>query len=277
MTEDMTVLFEEHVLLGASMEELEGTDLLIPMSYPEDSLLSDKDITVLSDLTGLPYALVSGSDSRALIELSCAGKRLEVGECSFEAVLFGDGRLIGVPLLLRTGESEYCMLDLAGTDDACMEWVLGLSNLRQGNERVFADVTLEDATDMLVPLLIMGPEAGFVLNDYLAPGEALPSSGEVKSLALDRIQALVTRVPFLDGSYIVLVPPARARVLWRSLLSFSVVNPLGHRGLKGRLKANLPWCGLIGFRDSLRTSDLAACGLIRDDGQFVGMRGLLEG
>ena len=59
MSEDTTFLFEEHVLLGAAMEELEETGLLLPMSYPGESFETFDDATVLSDLTGLPYALLS--------------------------------------------------------------------------------------------------------------------------------------------------------------------------------------------------------------------------
>ena len=277
MTDDRTHLFEEHLLLGASMEEFGETGILVPSAYPDESLDTDSNATCLCDLTGLPYALVSGHDAQALIEMSCAGKRLEVGECAFEAVLFGDGRLVGTPMVLRTGEHEYCLLDLSADNDACMEWILGLSGLQQGNVRVFDDVKVEDATDMLVPLLLCGCEATAVLGDYLSLDETLPLPGKVKSLFLDRIQALLACVPSYDGSYIVLVPPARARVLWRSFLSFMSVRPMGLVGFKRRLGDALPWFGHIDSDVPQNAAVLSTYGLIRPDGQFVGMRGLLEG
>ena len=277
MTASATVLQEEHLLLGASMEEPEGLGLLVPLSYPDEPKSPDGTETLLCDLTGFPYALVSGSDAQSLIETACAGKRLSVGECAFEAVLFGDGRIVGIPLVLRTGEHEYCLIDPCGTNDACMEWVLALSNLRQGDERVFYDVKVEDATDMLVPLMLMGTESGTVLEDYLAPGMGLPSRNEICSRTLDRIQALLACVPHIDGSYIVLIPPAYARILWRSFLSFPCVDPIGHAAMRRILSARLAWSALLDKDGAAKHADLASHGLIRTDGQFVGLRGLLEG
>lgn len=277
MNGDGTILLDEHLLLGAYMEKLEDTDLSVPVRYPNEPQEPGIRSTCLCDLTGLPYALVSGTDAQSLIETCCAGKRLSVGKCAFEAVLFGDGRLVGTPLVLRTGQHEYCLIDLCGTNDACMEWVLALSNLRQGNDRVFADVSVEDATDMLVPLLLMGPESGYVLKDYLTSDAGLPAQGEVCSRTLDRIQALLAGVPAIDGSYIVLIPPTYARVLWRSFLSFPCVDPTGHAALRRTLSILLPWHTLLEKDGTASHTDLANHGLIRADGQFVGMRGLLEG
>lgn len=274
MSDGSTFLFEEHQLLGASMEELEGTGLLLPMSYPGEELGHE---TILADLTGLPYALLSGSDALTLAEMACAGPLLSVGECSFEAVLFGDGRLVGTPLVFRTGDSEYCILDLASKNDACMEWLLGLSLLSQGSERVFVDANLEDASEMLVPLLIKGAQARLVLSDYLSEDARLPEPGKVRTLALDRIQALVAAPQVLEDTFIVLVPPARARALWRSFLSFPFVQPIGFYGLREMFERELPWYPLLESSEPAHAPVLAMYGLIRDKGQFVGMRGLLEG
>lgn len=277
MSDVSTFLYEEHLLLGALMEELEEFGLVVPASYPGEAPELDGSATLLSDLTGLPYALMSGSDAATVIEMACAGKELAVGECAFEAVLFGDGRLLAAPFVLRTGAGEYCLIDLSGKDDACMEWLLALSRMKQGSERIFEDVEIEDATEMLVPLLLAGPEARMVLNDYLSEGANLPEPGEVRSLALDRIQALVACVDGLEDTFIVLVPPTRSRVLWRSFLSFSCVYPIGFLTLRNLFELRLPWFDLLGSEEPLKASQLAAHKLIRPNGQFVGMRGLIAG
>ena len=44
-----------------------------------------------------------------------------------------------------------------------------------------------------------------------------------------------------EPCYLVLVPPRAARVLWRSFLSFKVVNPVGSASLANRACDPLPW------------------------------------
>ena len=178
---------------------------------------------------------------------------------------------------MRTGTNEYCFIDFAATNDACMEWIMALSQMKQGSERIFPDVSFEDASDMLVPLLLRGPESRRVLSDYLSPDASLPMPGEVRSLSLDRIQALVASLNGLEDTFIVLVPPARSRVLWRSFLSFACVEPMGFVSLKRLFEQVLPWYGLLSSEEPAHERDLSNYGLIRPNGQFVGMRGLIAG
>ena len=101
--------------------------------------------------------------------------------------------------------------------------------------------------------------------------------GEVRSVFLDRIQALVACLDALEDTFIVLVPPARSRVLWRSFLSFACVRPMGFIKLRQLIERELPWYGLLCGSEPLRSSDMTPYGLIRPNGQFVGMRGLIAG
>ena len=280
MTEpqDVTLLYEEHLLLGATMGSREDLDLALPLAYPGSGTLSpSSDDTLLFDLTGLPYALLSGSEAQSIAEMCFAGPLLNVGECAFEATLFGDGSLVGVPLVLRTGEHEYCLLDLTAANDACMEWALALTHMSQGGERLFPGSSLEDATEFLLPLLLWGNEAAYVLNDYISDGNSLPKRGEVVSAKLDSIPALLASPDHLEDAYLVLVPLSYARVLWRSLLSFTCVQPAGLDDLRRELKESLSWHEMIDDPKGVTASALTAHQLIRANGQFVGMRGLLEG
>lgn len=278
MTESLntTLLHEEHLLLGASMDELNDCGLLVPMSYPATERVSD-DATYLFDLTGLPYALLSGPYAQDVAEMALASKRLQVGESAFEAVLFGDGSLTGIPFVMRCGEHEYCLLDLSATDDACMEWISTLTGFQDQGERLFKETTFEDATGYLAPLLLWGDVAAAVLSDYLSPGCELPLPGEVRSVQLDQTPTIITVPPNLKDAYVILIPPARARVFWRSFLSFSCVEPAGHRALQQRLATHLQWSAELTQGEKPSKEVLTAYELLRTDGQFVGMRGLLEG
>ena len=276
-TPETTALYEEHLLLGASMAPIEETDLLVPMGYPGSDEASVEGSTLLFDLTGLPYGLLSGPEAQNVAEMTFAGPCLEVGECAFEPALFGDGSLVGLPLVLRTGEHEYCLLDLLGADDACMEWALYLTNFIQDGQRLFPGTTLEDATEFLLPLLMWGSDAPLVLNDYLSDGVTLPAPGTLVSCKLDKIPAIIAALPALSDAYLVLVPPQCARIIWRSFLSFSCLEPAGLVDLKRELMREIPWSELAADRAKATASSLTAHQLIRTGGQFVGMRGLLEG
>ncbi len=91
----------------------------------------------------------------------------------------------------------------------------------------FPDLALEDASGMLVPMLLAGPSATEVLSDYLSDDARPPVAGEVLQLRLDAIPTLVARLPgaFVPPAYLVLAPVASSRILWRSRPSPSPRSP----------------------------------------------------
>jgi aminomethyltransferase len=76
----------------------------------------------------------------------------------------------------------------------------------------------------------------------------------------------------------VLVPPAFARVLWRSFLSFTYVTPVGREALRSwALGTKLgDVVGWLEQQDRVQVprQELISRGLVRADGGFVGERGL---
>ena len=271
------VLHHEHELLGASFEASESTGLLGVASYatePADPLASTSG-ALLADLTGSAYQLVSGADAEALVSGACAGRPLNVGEASFGVVLAGDGGVLSVPLALRTGDEEFVLVDATERGEALVGWLSFLHGL-EGSPFSSADV--RDASDLLVPLVVAGPASDGVLGDYLSEGASLPAEGEVAQVRLDAIGALVAGVPLpgLAPAYLVLIPPAAAHIIWRSLLSFTEVEPVGSRGLRRALSSALPWAPALEGDGAARVSrdELARWGLVRPQNDYVGARGL---
>lgn len=277
----MGALYEEHLMLGASLREGSGGEAVAVASYAleqDPRRVVGEGGALLCDLTGAAYLLVAGERAAALASLALAGRELGVGELAFEAALSGDGAVCAVPLALRTGDEELVLVDPTGRGGVLAGWVRFLAGLEQGGEAPFAGTSVEDASGMLVPLLLAGPAAARVLADYLPEGSPAPARGRVEGTRLDRISALVAHVdaPGAAGEcYLVLVPPASARALWRSLLSFPEVSPVGHDALAG-LARDLPWGELASGDGVLRASrgSLEAWGLVRDGQDFVGGRAL---
>ena len=270
-------LYEEHVLLGASFAESSVTGGPVVLGYAGekdlDQLLPG---AVVADLTGEAYLLLSGKSSEALFTAVFAGRPLAVGEAAFGAVLTGEGRLLAVPLALRSGDHEHVILDLGPRGAALRAWLGFVSGLEQDGYAPYADAEVEDASDMLVPLLLAGEGSRGVLADYVrTPGESLPEPGEVRALHLDAIPALVARVPGAGPeTWLLLVPPQRARVIWRSLLSFAEVAPVGMRAARRLLADGRPWASSLPAEGPVPVprAELSRWGVIRKTEDFVGAR-----
>ena len=271
-------LCDEHVLLGASFEDDRDGACPRVISY-----LGEKDLdelggdAFLCDLSGSCYLLAAGALAGGLATAAFAGRIPAVGECAFGACLSGDGAVVGVPLLLRTGTDELVVLDASPRAGALEGWLSFLRSVEAGGVRPYEGVSLEDAHGTLVPLLLSGAAAERVLLDYVPAGTDLPRAGQLAQLRLDRIAGLVARVPVVDApSYLVFVPAPMARVLWRSLLSFTEVAPVGHGALRRALSRGLPWGELLRSTDRVCVGrpELEGWGLVRNGNDFVGARAL---
>lgn len=280
MVARMGALYEEHLLLGASLSPCEPTGLLAVRSYPcegERGLEEALGGAVIADLTGSAYLLVSGDASPDLAAAALAGRPLEVGQASFEAMLRGDGRVLAAPLVLRTGDHEHVVLDPSPRGEVIAAW-LEVIRGAGGDAGPLGSSSVEDASGMLVPLLCAGDGAGRVVSDYLRrPGAGLPGPGKVVATQLDSIAAIVARMPVSAvEAYLLLVPAPSARVIWRSLLSFAEVSPVGIEAVRELGTRWLPWSAALGDEGpvALDRASLERWGLIRPGERFVGARGL---
>lgn len=272
-------LYDEHLMLGGIFE---GDDPLLatPIRYGDASGEAEafSEGCALCDLSGMTGILVSGAGADAFVAASCACRELEVGECRFGAVVTGDGSLASVPLVARTGANEYLVWDASERGLMLQPWLSFLSDIEQDGFHPFGDVSVEDVSDALVPLLLWGPDARNVLADYVAEPALLPKAGQIRNVRLDRIECLVA-APSNPQHHcmLVLAPPAAARALWRSFLSFTQVNPVGIASLATRATTELPWMEAVLGSDRLELAleQLLSWELARVEGGYVGHRALL--
>ena len=271
-------LYGEHLLLGGIYDEDEPL-LAAPHHYgnvPDEPGAFGKGCA-LCDLSGMSITLVSGPGSDAFVSAVCAGAPHAIGECRCSALLSGDGALTATPLVMRTGDTEYLLCDPTERGMAILPWLQFVASIEQQGYRPYASVHVEDVSASLHPLLLWGPHASDVLSDYVSASEDLPRDARVDAVMLDRIHALVA-VPDFDANpcYLILVPPAAARVFWRSLLSFPIVTPVGHAALTSKATGALPWArqALSQAQLSPDKRSLERWGLVRPDGGFIGARAL---
>ena len=174
---------------------------------------------------------------------------------------------------------ELALLDPSPRGEVLSAWLDFLSRVEQDGTAPFAETRVEGASDMLVALALVGSEARAVLSDYVPASSDLPAPGVVSSLRLDEIPALVACLPRAGGlpeGFLILVPPERARAIWRSLLSFGEIYPVGLGALRELLCDTLPWGELLSTSDVVRYSGstLRGWSLVRNEGDFVGAREL---
>ncbi|MBP3893320.1 MAG: aminomethyltransferase family protein [Atopobiaceae bacterium] len=271
-------LYDEHLLLGATF----GADdalLAAPIHYghPESEATAFSEGCALCDLSGMTCILVSGSGAASFVAASCARDELAVGECGFSAVVSGDGSTTSVPLVARTGDSEYLICDVTERGLMLQPWLSFLADIEQDGFRPFAGASIRDEGDSLIPLLLWGPQATAVLGDYVDTANELPQPGRVANVRLDKIECLAINLEQAERPcYLVLTPPRMARVLWRSFLSFAAVEPVGTNCLLVQAALDLPWLASVMMPERLELplEQLQTWNLARSNGGFVGARAL---
>lgn len=271
-----SILHTELEYLGAQFSTSTEGFNLAQSFYGEKPLEEALKDCALIDLSGIGYTLVSGTSSQNFVEAVFAGKQLEVGEASFECALTGDGSLSSIGLLARSGQNEYVVLDASERSLVLDEWLSIIASVEQNGVAPYAEVSLEDATPLLTPLLLAGKKAKKVLMDYLGE-QTLPEDSKLCNLMLDQtIPVLVANVSTKKvPAYLVMVPPVHTVILFRSLLSFETVHPLGHKQLIEGLKTYLPWFSELASNTKVVVAKdkLEGWGLLRASDDFIGARG----
>lgn len=271
-----SILHTELEYLGAQFSTSTEGFNLAQSFYGEKPLEEALKDCALIDLSGIGYTLVSGVAAQNFVEAVFAGKQLEVGETSFECALTRDGSLSSIGLLARSGQNEYVILDASERSLVLDEWLSIIASVEQNGVAPYAEVSLEDATPLLTPLLLAGKKVKKVLMDYLGE-QRLPEDSKLCNLMLDQtIPALVANISTKKvPAYLVMVPPVHTIILFRSLLSFETVHPLGHKQLIEGLKTYLLWFSeLVSNTKVVVAKDkLEGWGLLRASDDFIGARG----
>jgi len=271
-----SALVDEHELLGGLLATTEGMELPHVKHYGDSSAENDAFVgdVALADVTAMGCVLVSGATAQAFSEATLAGRKLRVGECAFEACLTGDGAVVDVPLAMRTGDSEYVLMGMGVRHPTLLAWLRFIAAVEQDGVRPFDGVQVEEATGAMQSLLLWGPRAEDVLGDYVGDA-SLPEGEKVAQVLLDRLPCLMAAPPMMGGgAFLVFVPSELAVVLWRSLLSFTQVVPVGWEALLEHAAQNLPWTKKLNTTGRVRIGEdeLAHLGLLREGRDFVGCR-----
>lgn len=279
-----SLLQAEHLALGAALEELR--ELQVVAQY--QNLVAEQEVldsgTALIDISWARLMLIQGTplDNFAQAALTC--EPLKVGEVRPSALLAGDGALINVDLAARTGDDELLLVDTSARFEVLDGWLDFLENIESEGVRPFANISHTEQTQSLACLQVCGSRAKELLSDYVADKNVLPKAGQVASLNLDKIACILIGLPSgaqpvgESANYLILVPAPYAAVLWRSFLSFSYVEPVGHKAWEAHESAQVPWHTYVQQTEPLMVPEkvLDSWHLLRQERNFVGARGLKD-
>lgn len=309
-------LTEEHLALGGILETKHTANHSIKLAThytkPEEELSFLRHGCGITDISHMGLIVVHGSDACDLVYAATTAPIPEVGQSCYTAVLTGDGALLSVVLLARTGDEEFLLLDTSNRFELLLEWFMWLSHIEKDGVEPYKNAEVLDETGSLIPVQLTGPAAATILNDYLGSDVRLPYPGEVGLLRLDAIICIVCNCAPADAAhgghrdehtasvhtasdanhdkhsnktssdvchaYKILIPPAFATTLWRSFLSFGQLEPVGLRAWHRYEQGYQPWLSALSQTDRISCTrrTLESWGLVRTGDDFIGARGLRE-
>ncbi|MDR2493311.1 MAG: hypothetical protein LBD25_07665 [Coriobacteriales bacterium] len=159
------------------------------------------------------------------------GARLaQLGNVAPALVLTGEGEVIDVVTVARSGDAEYMLVTSSETAREAAAWLGAHAALADDESAVFEGLEITDETEKLACVSLFGPPAPAVLEEL---GASLPDAddsvgvGSLTVASLDGIPALVLRYPLLpEGHHEVFCAPAHLDALEHVLLSFPELDPL---------------------------------------------------
>lgn len=217
-----TPLYEEHLALGARMVPFAGWEM--PVQYA-GIIEEHKDVRTSAgvfDVCHMAEFRVFGFGSFDFLQgllTNDLHKIAELGLAQYTLMLDDDGHLLDDLIVYHTGDLEYLIIANASNAETDFAWI---------TSHAPSDLEVVDESDRTALIALQGPEAVRIATDLAGAGWEAPPRFTIREASLDTVPALVARTGYTgeDGVEI-LCRASDAPAVWRALLSFSEVNPVG--------------------------------------------------
>jgi aminomethyltransferase len=225
-----TPLFEEHLALGAQMVSFAGWAMPQEYTSAEEEHRAVRSSAGVFDLSHLGMVRVFGfgafdylqrlltNDLAQIAELGAAQRTLMCDE---------DGGIIDELTVYHSGDLEYLIVTNAATRLTDMDWM-------ERHRPAEADlVELVDESERTALIGLQGPVALDVFRELAAAStprghDPVPERSSLGEARLDSVPALVARTSDTGEDGVQLVcHVSTAPTLWRAILSFAEVTPVG--------------------------------------------------
>ena len=242
-----TILYDEHLKLGARMVEFGGWEM--PVQYPSGIIsehLATRKFGGVFDISHMGRFFISGQDALPFLQhvLTNNAAALVPEQSQYTIIPNDSGGAVDDAYLYRRNEEEYILVVNASNLEKDWSW------LRKYKPE-FPRLVLEDYSDRIAMIALQGPRTKAVLTEIIGDKSKLPQPTR-NSLAT--VEILGTRVLIARTGYtgepvcFELFPPAEiAASLWQELLKIGEKEGIVPVGLGARdtlrLEAALPLYG----------------------------------
>lgn len=239
-------LDSEERILYAEMREVAGHMLAWNFSTAPEEQKLIRTHTIISDISYIGKIRISGKAADPFL--------FGMFDCDFDvlgdigagvmATLASDISLDGQDddtavqaEIIRSGEHEFMLLVPFDKKVAIYELLEEYAECGEEGKLEESQVFLANESDSLAGICIAGPQAEYVIGEMGKTSDDLAKE-KLKSLPdftlgmlrLDTAPVLIFHITL--ECYYLFVPPAYARGLWRGLLSFSEVSPIGRHAFE---------------------------------------------
>ena len=248
-----TALYAEHIALGARMVPFAGWEMpvqyagIIEEHHAVRRAAGIFDVGHMAEFRVFGFAAFDFLQSVFTNDLS---RISELGHAQYTLMLDEEGHIIDDLIVYHSGDLEYLIIANASNHQVDFAWL---------SAHAPAEVELVDESDRTSLIALQGPEALAIVSELAGQGWEAPARFTLCEAMLDTIPALVARTGYTgeDGVEI-LTSMSSAPALWRAILSFGQVSPIG-LGARDTLRLEMGY-PLYGS-DMDRTIDPISAGL----------------
>jgi len=248
-----TALYEEHLALGARMVPFAGWAMPVQYAGIIEEHRAVRRSAGIFDVGHMAEFRVFGFGAFDFLQRVLTNDLSRIsglGRAQYTLLLDDDGHIIDDLIVYHSGDLEYLIIANASNHETDFEWL---------KAHAPHEVELVDESDRTSLIALQGPEALRIVKELAGEGWEPPARFTLKEATLDTVPALVARTGYTgeDGVEI-LTAVSSAPQLWRALLSFGEVCPVG-LGARDTLRLEMGY-PLYGS-DMDRTIDPISAGL----------------
>ncbi|MBK5211996.1 MAG: glycine cleavage system aminomethyltransferase GcvT [Coriobacteriia bacterium] len=217
-----TPLYDEHVALGARMVDFAGFEMPVQYGGILEEHLATRESVGIFDVSHMAEFRISGEGAFDFLNTMLSNevnKIVDIGAAQYTLLLNDAGCIIDDLIVYNTG-LEFLIISNASNRFQDWNWLY---------EHKPDNVEMFDETDRTGLIAVQGPKALGVLKQIFGPSWEPPHRFHIEPATIDgKIDVLVARTGYTgeDGVEII-VHKDDVVALWRMLLSFPEVSPVG--------------------------------------------------
>lgn len=217
-----TPLFEEHVALGARMVPYAGYSMPVQYQGIIEEHRATRESVGIFDVSHMAEFRVRGEGAREFLDSMLTNdisKIDDFGLAQYTLMLNDEGGIIDDLIVYHTG-FEYLIIANASNHEKDFAWL---------TSHAPENVELVDESSRTALIAVQGPGALGIIQDLAGDEFVVPNRFTITDASLDgAIPVLVARTGYTGEDGVELVVRAQdAAAVWRLLLSFPTVTPVG--------------------------------------------------